>query len=265
MRVKVPLKKGGKSKYAAIILSVSGNSVRLRFVDDGEVDDYDFAKLERIYDDDGIGGSDDEMDEEGETGDVNEEYDLGSEPSGDDSESDSDFDDIDDEDECILPKNKEKGIMKKLKNAVSGGTKKMKNILPNIKKGSKKKNGKDLCYSCASRSMCNANHLIACFFAVEHQKGAAKAKEAVRAPKKQSVANKAKTSKNQSTLKSWRSTKKNEEPPAATASSSSSTTTSINPTNGKVCFLVLLSRLFKIIYFSDHLPTSPTQHSGPRC
>ena len=235
MRVKVPLKKGGKSKYAAIILSVSGNSVRLRFVDDGEVDDYDFAKLERIYDDDDLVGSGDEMGEEGETGDVNEEYDLGSEPSGDDFESDSEFD-TDDEDECILSKNKEKGIVKKLKGVISGGTKKMKDILPNIKKGSKKKskpngNGKDLCYSCASRSMCNANHLIACFFAVEHQK------EAVRAPKKQSVANKAKTSKNQSTLKSWMSTKKNEEPPAATASSSSFTTTSRNPTNGKVCII----------------------------
>ena len=169
MRVKVPLKKGGKSKYAAIILSVSGNSVRLRFVDDGEVDDYDFAKLERIYDDDDLVGSGDEMGEEGETGDVNEEYDLGSEPSGDDFESDSEFD-TDDEDECILSKNKEKGIMKKLKEAVSGSTKKMKDMLPNIKKGSKKKskpngNGKDLCYSCASRSMCKCqsfNCLLLC-------------------------------------------------------------------------------------------------------
>ena len=264
MRVKVPLKKGEKPRYEATILSVSGNSVQVEFVGDDGVFEYDFADVERIYDDDGLGGSDDEMDEEGETGDVNEEYDLGSEPSGDDSESDSNsnFVDTDDEDECILPKNKEKGIVKKLKGVISGGTKKMKDILPNIKKGSKKKskpngNGKDLCYSCASRSMCNANHLIACFFAVEHQKGAAKAKE------KQ---NEAKTSKNQSTLKSWRSTKKNEDPSAATVSSSSSTTTSRNPTNGKVC--IIFDSTVEII--QNHLFLSPfaylhMQHSGPRC
>ena len=165
MRVKVPYK-GGKSKYAAIILSVSDNRVRLRFVDDGEVDEYDSADIERIYDDDGAG---DETSEEGETSDVNEEYDLGSEPNGDGSGSDSEFD-TDDEDECILSKNKGKGIMKKLKEAVSGSTKKMKDMLPNIKKGSKKKskpngNGKDLCYSCASRSMCKCqsfNCLLLC-------------------------------------------------------------------------------------------------------